>query len=68
MRNEPSDKLRAANYRIQVRSTILGWAKKGKRVANAVQAKGLEFQGVSVSMSLSGQQLAMRSNVSLAQA
>jgi hypothetical protein len=39
-----------------------------KRVAKAVQARGLKFQGISASMSLLGQRLAMRSNVSLAQA
>ena len=41
---------------------------QGKRVAEAVQARGLKFQGMSASMSLLGQRLAMRSNVSLVQA
>ena len=39
-----------------------------KRAAEAVQPRGLKFQGISASMSLLGQRLAMRSNVSLAQA
>ena len=39
-----------------------------KRVAKAVQSRGLKFQGISALMSLLGQRLAMRSNVSLAQA
>ena len=39
-----------------------------KRVAKAIQSRGLKFQGISASMSLLGQRLAMRSNVSLAQA
>ncbi len=39
-----------------------------KRVAKAVQARGLKFHGISASISLLGQRLAMRSSVSLAQA
>ena len=40
----------------------------GKRPSGAVQPRGLKFQGISASISLFGQRLAMRSNVSLAQA
>ena len=39
-----------------------------KRASEAVQARDLKFQGISASMSLLGKRLAMRSNVSLAQA
>ena len=39
-----------------------------KRVAEAVQSRGLKFQGISASISLLGQRLAIRSRVSLAQA
>ena len=39
-----------------------------KRAAEAVQPKSLKFQGIRASISLLGQRLAMRSNVSLAQA
>ena len=41
---------------------------KCKRLAKAVQPRGLKFQGMSASMSLLGQRLAIRSRVSLAQA
>jgi len=39
-----------------------------KRPSGAVYPAGLKFQGISASMSLLGQRLAMRSRVSLAQA
>ena len=39
-----------------------------KRVAKAVQLRGLKFQGIRASISLLGQRLAIRSRVSLAQA
>ena len=39
-----------------------------KRPAVAVQLNGLKFQGMSASISLLGQRLAMRCNVSVAQA
>jgi transposase len=44
------------------------WVFHCKRAAEAVQARGLKFQGISASMSLLGQRLAMRASVILAQA
>ena len=53
--------------RLPAGKTLAAFDFESKRVAEAVQPRGLKLQGIKVSISLLGQRLAIRSRVSLAQ-